>query len=118
MHARQSTFQAVRDGVALALFVAFVGTAVVFLAVTSAHAATVARTVTPAQQACQAFAVWEQHETAANLGRLVTAAAKLPKSYLKADEFQLAADASSPSAKAVKYVRIDRKYVAEDCSKL
>ena len=112
-----TTYRPVRDAIALAAFVAIVGALAVILAAGRAHAATVTHTSgpTPAQSACTAFARWQHHETTANLGRLVIASARLPKSYLKADVFQLAADASSPSPKAAKYVTGDARYVGQDC---
>ena len=120
MNAYRTTYRPVRDAIALALFAVVVGALAMILAGTRAQAATVTHpsTSTPAQATCSAFAAWERNETAANLGQVVIASAKLPRSWLKADAFALAADDSSPSAKSRKYIPGDRKFVTEDCSKL
>ncbi len=69
-----------------------------------------------AEQTCHAEAAYAAGEhPAVSLERLITAASHLGKSYLKADALQLAADASSPAAKAT-YVSDDEQYVYEDCN--
>lgn len=117
MNARHSTYLAVRDAIGIALAVAVAGALAVTFALGGMHAAAAAA-VSPARQACAAFAVWERHETQADLDGLVAASVPLGRSWLKADIGQVYADASSPSAKAGKYVKADRKYVTEDCAKL
>src|SRR5579872_3306786 len=67
------------------------------------------------QRTCTAFRAWDQHRTAGRLTALVTDSAHLAKSYLKADVFQLAADASSPSPKAATYLGDDATSVNQDC---
>ena len=118
MNAYRTMYRDILRGAALAVAIGAVFTVALAGVATLAGAATVARAVTPARSACTAFARWQQHGTQAGLDRLVTASLPLGRSWLKADIGQLYADASSPSAKAGKYVRTDRKYVAEDCSKL
>jgi len=67
------------------------------------------------QRTCAAFRAWDRHRTDGRLATLVTDSTHLGKSYLKADVFQLAADASSPSPKAAKYLGDDATYVNQDC---
>ena len=67
------------------------------------------------QRTCSAFRAWDRHRTAGSLAALVIDSAHLGKSYLKADAFQLAADASSPSKKAATYLGDDATYVNQDC---
>ena len=68
------------------------------------------------QRTCSAATAYQRHPSAARLTVLVTDSTHLAKSYLKADVFQLAADASSPSTKAAKYVAKDEQYLASDCA--
>jgi len=59
-----------------------------------------------------------EHAYVSNRGTLaamIADAAHLSRSYLKADVLQLAADSSSPSLKAAKYIPGDETYAAEDC---
>ena len=83
--------------------------------VTQAGAATVKAPVNWTEATCHAAVEYQSHGTTYALDRLITAAAHLPKSYLKADVLQLAADASSPRAQAG-YIDTDRQYVYEDCN--
>jgi len=67
------------------------------------------------QRTCTAFRAWDRHLTAGRLTALVVDSTHLGRSYLKADVFQLAADASSPSAKAATYLGDAATYVNQDC---
>jgi len=76
--------------------------------------------VTPpswSEQACHALAAYTAGEhRAVSLERLTIAAAHLGNGYLKADMLELAADASSPSKNAAKYLAVAVQYAGEDCS--
>ena len=91
---------------------AAVGTIVIPAAQASTHATPVSWT----EQACHAEAAYAAGEhPAVSLERMIEAVSHLGKSYLKADALQLAADASSPAAKAA-YVSDDETYLYEDCN--
>jgi hypothetical protein len=64
---------------------------------------------------CAALGAFQSHPSAGNLAALVTDAARLPKGYLKADMFQVAADASSPAKDAWKFLSVSEQYAAQDC---
>ena len=82
----------------------------------TANAATVRPAVNWTQRTCSAFAAYQAHPSTAGFRVLVTDSTYLPKSYLKADVLQWAADVSSPSPKAVKYAAKDPGYVSQDCA--
>jgi hypothetical protein len=67
------------------------------------------------QRTCSAFRAWDAHRTAGRLDTLVIDSTHLGRSWLRADVGQLYADASSPSAKAAKYLGDDATYVNQDC---
>ncbi len=84
--------------------------------VTATETAYVTKTpVNWTEQTCHALEAWQGHQTADRLDRLVVNAAHLPKSYLKADVFELAADAASPSKNAAQYLSVAIQYADEDC---
>jgi hypothetical protein len=83
---------------------------------TSASAAAVKPAVNWTQRTCTAFAAYQAHPSSAAFRVLVTDSAYLPKSYLKADVLQWAADSASPSPKAAVYAAKDPVYVGEDCA--
>lgn len=83
--------------------------------VTPAAAATTTTPVNWTEETCHALAEWERHHDTTSLYRLTVYAAHLPKSYLKADVLELAADVASPSANAWQYVSVADQYAGEDC---
>ncbi len=67
------------------------------------------------EQTCHALEAWQRQPGDDRLERLVLDAAQLPKSYLKTDVFEVAADASSPSKNAAQYLSVAEQYAGEDC---
>lgn len=83
---------------------------------TAVHLERVPAPVDWTDQTCHALEAWQRDQTPGRLDRLVVNAGQLPTSYLKADVFELAADAASPSTNAAKYLSVAIQYADEDCS--
>ena len=93
------------------------GTASAFAGQSATAVLTASVKLTPnwTEQTCHTLEAWQRQPGDDRLERLVLDAAQLPKSYLKADVFEVAADASSPSKNAAQYLSVAVQYAGEDC---
>lgn len=88
----------------------FISTAAVLTAYTTS------KPVNWTGRTCNAVLAVQDHDTARNVSTLAYDAAHLTgRTYLRADVYELLADATSPSAKSRQYLDVALQYAGEDC---